>query len=68
MKGDIALAGYLLTADEWDALDAPSRALLAALAGRHDEPWPVGGLGNGLTETGRVAAGVGDDASGRSAA
>jgi hypothetical protein len=50
MKGDIALAGYLLTADEWEALDAPSRALLAALAGRHDDAWVVGGMPGALTE------------------
>jgi hypothetical protein len=34
MPGDIALAGFMMTAEEWAALDAPSRALLLAI----DEP------------------------------
>ena len=28
MRGDIALAGFFWTADEWDALDVGERALL----------------------------------------
>ncbi len=32
MQGDIALAGFMLTKAEWNALDAPSRALLIELA------------------------------------
>ncbi|HEY4245074.1 MAG TPA: hypothetical protein VGM88_34900 [Kofleriaceae bacterium] len=31
MTGDIAVAGFLLTAEEWDALDPASRMQLAAL-------------------------------------
>ncbi|MBP6633534.1 MAG: hypothetical protein KBG28_28880 [Kofleriaceae bacterium] len=38
MKGDIALAGFVLTADEWQELDPSSRALLLAVALRRDEP------------------------------
>jgi hypothetical protein len=32
MKGDIALVGFVLTADEWDALDAAGRAQLLTAA------------------------------------
>lgn len=32
MQGDIAVAGFIVTAEEWKALDAPSRALLIAIA------------------------------------
>jgi hypothetical protein len=39
MKGDIALAGFVLTAEEWAALDSESRAQLLAVALRRDEPW-----------------------------
>jgi hypothetical protein len=39
MKGDIALAGFVMTEDEWKDLDAPSRALLLAVALRRDDPW-----------------------------
>jgi hypothetical protein len=41
MKGDIALAGFVLTAQEWQALDPLSRAQLIAAAGRRDDPWVV---------------------------
>jgi hypothetical protein len=58
MKGDVALAGYLLTADEWEALDAPSRALLAALAGRHDDAWVVSGITASGSEPARMTASV----------
>ncbi|MBA3502943.1 MAG: hypothetical protein M4D80_02285 [Myxococcota bacterium] len=37
MQGDIALAGFMMTADEWKALDAPSRALLMAIATKPEE-------------------------------
>ena len=37
MNGDIALAGFMLTAEEWKALDAPSRALLKAVATKTEE-------------------------------
>lgn len=36
MKGDIALAGFVLTAEEWEALDAVSRVTLIAAAMRGD--------------------------------
>jgi hypothetical protein len=39
MKGDIALAGFLLTADEWDALDALTRAQMLAAALEREAPW-----------------------------
>lgn len=38
MKGDIAFAGFMLTAEEWQALDADSRAQLIAVATRRVEP------------------------------
>ncbi|HVK76040.1 MAG TPA: hypothetical protein VM734_22090 [Kofleriaceae bacterium] len=37
MRGDIELAGLVLTAEEWAALDRQQRAMLLR-AGR-DEPW-----------------------------
>ena len=37
MQGDIALAGFMMTADEWKALDAPSRALLIAIATKPED-------------------------------
>jgi hypothetical protein len=46
MKGDIALAGFVLTKEEWQALDAVSRAQLVHAALRRDEPWvPAAGSG-----------------------
>jgi hypothetical protein len=39
MKGDIALAGFVLTAEEWAALDPDARSQLLAVALRRDEPW-----------------------------
>jgi hypothetical protein len=39
MKGDIAFAGFLLTADEWKALDEEMRAQLIAIATRRADPW-----------------------------
>ena len=38
MKGDIALAGFVLTAEEWEALDAASRVALIAAVMKRD-PW-----------------------------
>ncbi|MBV8759548.1 MAG: hypothetical protein JO257_19830 [Deltaproteobacteria bacterium] len=32
MKGDIALAGYVLTAEEWEGLDAVTRVSLITAA------------------------------------
>ncbi len=39
MNGDIALAGYVLTMEEWQALDAVSRAQLVAAMFQWDDPW-----------------------------
>jgi hypothetical protein len=47
MKGDIAIAGFLLTAEEWQAFDADARAqLIAAVARRGDGAVsaPLGGV------------------------
>jgi hypothetical protein len=54
MKGDIALVGFVLTAEEWDALDAVSRAQLLAAAFQRDAPWvvaPLAGMRSTETET-----------------
>jgi|LNFM01.2.fsa_nt_gb hypothetical protein len=57
MKGDIALAGFLMTADEWDALDARSRAqLVEAAHHRRDDGWIVSGLTGVLSEGSRDAS------------
>jgi hypothetical protein len=39
MKGDIALAGFLLTEQEWFALDAVTRAQMLAAALERETPW-----------------------------
>ncbi|HEY5951965.1 MAG TPA: hypothetical protein VIV40_40995 [Kofleriaceae bacterium] len=41
MKGDIAFVGFMLTADEWQELDAQSRAQLIAVATRRTDPPPA---------------------------
>jgi hypothetical protein len=55
MKGDIALAGLLLTADEWQALDPVTRAQLVAAAGKRDDGWVVAPATGVLSESGRAA-------------
>jgi len=47
MQGDIALAGFVLTADEWNQLDAVSRAQLVYAAMRRDEPFVPTAAGSG---------------------
>ncbi|MGE5181582.1 MAG: hypothetical protein ACM31C_05955 [Acidobacteriota bacterium] len=37
MKGDVALAGFVLTAEEWQALDPVTRAMLESAATRRDD-------------------------------
>jgi hypothetical protein len=37
--GDIALAGFMLTAEEWQAMDVISRAQLIAAAYHRDAAW-----------------------------
>jgi hypothetical protein len=39
MKGDIAFVGFVLTSDEWQALDDEARAQLIAVATRQADPW-----------------------------
>ena len=41
MRGDLVLHGFVLTADEWAAMDGPARAQLLRAALRRDEPWLV---------------------------
>lgn len=50
MKGDIALVGFVLTAEEWQALDSLSRAQLLAAAFQRDAPWVVAPLAGMLSE------------------
>jgi len=50
MRGDIALAGYLLTAEEWHALDPASRAQLLAIASRKDDGWVVASIAGAISE------------------
>ena len=40
MKEDIALAGFVLTAEEWQAFDPTARAQLMAVASRREEAQP----------------------------
>ncbi len=47
MKGDIALAGFVLTQEEWQALDPVSREQLLSAATRPDEPWAPSASGSG---------------------
>ncbi len=42
MKGDIALAGFVLTHEEWQELDAQSRAQLLTAAFQHEPRWATG--------------------------
>jgi hypothetical protein len=47
MREDISLAGFMLTAEEWAALDPSSRAQLVAAATRREDGWmisPVSGI------------------------
>ncbi len=37
MKGDIAIAGFMITAEEWQALDTLARAQLVAVITRRDD-------------------------------
>jgi len=55
MKGDIALAGFVLTAAEWEALDAKSRSQLVAAAIGRDEVWLEVGMLENLEPDGHVA-------------
>lgn len=48
MKGDISLAGFLLTADEWDALDSRSRQQLVEAVQPRDEVWIVADISAGI--------------------
>jgi hypothetical protein len=51
MRSDVAIAGFLLTIEEWHALDTASRAELVAAAGnRHDDPWIVASIAEVLAE------------------
>jgi hypothetical protein len=47
MKGDIALYGFVLTAEEWKELDPVSRAQLVYAAMRRDEPYVATAAGSG---------------------
>lgn len=53
MKGDIAFAGFVLTAAEWQELDPEARAQLIAVATRRADPWLAAPI------DGRIADGSG---------
>jgi hypothetical protein len=57
MKGDIALVGFVLTAEEWESLDSISRAQLLAAAFQRSTPgpWVVAPLAGMLSEPIRIA-------------
>lgn len=50
MKGDIALAGLIMTAEEWQSLDPLSRAQILSAAFQRDAPWVVAPLAGMLSE------------------
>lgn len=50
MKRDIAIAGFVLTLEEWQALDPASRAQLVLVANRDDEPWIASGATAALVD------------------
>lgn len=54
MKGDIALAGFKLTAEEWQQLDPMLQAELMEVA-RRDDRWAISG-GTTVPESDRDAA------------
>lgn len=41
MRRDIAMAGFVMTADEWDAMDGLARSQLLAVALRRDGAWEL---------------------------
>jgi hypothetical protein len=54
MKLDIALAGFLLTAEEWQSFDPAARAQLIAATSRRDDAWvtaPLAGMTSEPTDT-----------------
>ncbi len=50
MKSDIALAGFLLTAEEWQSFDPSARAQLIAMASGRDEAWVAAPLSGVISE------------------
>jgi hypothetical protein len=55
MKETIALAGFLLTAEEWHSFDPAVRAQLIAAASPRDEAWvaaPLTGVSSEPTDDG----------------
>jgi hypothetical protein len=50
MKGDIKLAGFLLTAEEWQSFDPAARAQLLAAASRREEAWVAAPLAGVISE------------------
>ncbi|MBS1123163.1 MAG: hypothetical protein H6Q90_5391 [Deltaproteobacteria bacterium] len=50
MRGDIALVGFVLTAEEWQALDPLSRAQLLEAAFQREAPWIMAPLAELLSQ------------------
>jgi len=44
MKGDIALAGFVMTHEEWQSLEPQLREQLLAAAFQHEPTWASGTL------------------------
>jgi hypothetical protein len=53
MRGDIAIAGFMITAEEWESLDTLARAqLVAVITRRKDSAWVVARASDGTSEIG----------------
>lgn len=50
MKSDIALAGFLLTAEEWQSFDPTVRAQLIGAASRHEDALVAVSLAGAISE------------------
>lgn len=50
MNRDVALAGFLLTAEEWQSFEPTARAQLMAVASRREEAWVVAPLAGMVSE------------------
>ena len=51
MNRDIALAGFLLTAEEWQSFDPAARAQLMAMVSRREEAWVTAPLAGVISES-----------------
>jgi hypothetical protein len=55
MKGDIAIAGFMITAEEWQSLDVRARAqLVAVITRREDGGWSAVAASDSISEPARA--------------